>query len=74
MQANVFLFHAGYTNDTVPILTDIWQGINSIAAVNMQVAKQQVSVKGANNSPFLNELNPFFSCYGKPVLSFRLRQ
>lgn len=39
-----------------------------LTAVNMQVAKQQVSVKGANNSPFLNELNPFFSCYGMPVL------
>lgn len=29
MQANMFLFYAGYMYDIFPILTDIWQGINN---------------------------------------------
>jgi len=64
----VFLFYAGYTNVTVPILITHWltYGKKLTAAVNMQVAKQQVSVKGANNSPFLN---PCLVVMGSPFQS-----
>lgn len=62
-----FFFYAGYTYMTLFLFSLTYGKELTTAAVNMQVAKQQASVKWANDSSFLNKLILFFSCYGKPV-------